>query len=194
MRPSSPVNLRLRAYIAFRMSYHRLVTALCTRPRWQDWQLALGLLAGFSLLVLPLGFWHHWLVPTVALPWPQSIWLAGRVLVIPALVEESFWRVLMLPHKTEILTPQQRWLLGIPMLALFVMMHLLSSVTLYPNGFPTFFNPIFLFATALLGLICTIAYWRSGSVWVPVAMHWLVVFVWLMFLGGYGRLRLGDLG
>lgn len=189
-----PVKLRLRAYIAFRMSYHRLVTALQTCPRWRDWQLAAGLLAGFSLLVVPLGFWQHWLVPTVALPWPQSGWLAGRVLVVPALVEEGFWRVLMLPHKNEILTPQQRWLVGIPMLTLFVLMHLLSSLTVYPSGFPTFFSPIFLFATALLGLICTITYWRSGSMWVPVAIHWLVVFVWLMFLGGYGRLDLGDSG
>jgi predicted Abi (CAAX) family protease len=35
------------------------------------------------------------------------------------------------------------------------------------------------------------AYWASGSGWVPVAMHWLVVFVWLMFLGGYDQLGLG---
>jgi predicted Abi (CAAX) family protease len=47
-----------------------------------------------------------------------------------------------------------------------------------------------LFSALLLGLICTIAYWQSGSWWVPVAMHWLVVFVWLMFFGGYGQLGL----
>ena len=183
--------LRLRLYIALRISAHRVWMAVKTRPRWSDWALAAGLLLAFSLLVLPLGLWSQWLTPEVALPWGQGWGLAGRVLIIPALTEEGFWRVLMLPHKTEILSPKKRWLVALPMLGLFVLMHVLSSLTLYPQGFPTFVTPLFLFAATLLGLICTLAYWASGSGWVPVAMHWLVVFVWLMFLGGYNQLGLG---
>ncbi|MBD2424659.1 CPBP family glutamic-type intramembrane protease [Phormidium sp. FACHB-1136] len=183
--------LRLRLYIALRISAHRVWMAVKTRPRWSDWALAAGLLLAFSLLVLPLGLWSQWLTPEVALPWGQGWRLAGRVLIIPALTEEGFWRVLMLPHKTEILSPKKRWLVALPMLGLFVLMHVLSSLTLYPQGFPTFVTPLFLFAATLLGLICTLAYWASGSGWVPVAMHWLVVFVWLMFLGGYNQLGLG---
>lgn len=183
--------LRLRFYIAFRVSGHRLWMAVRTRPRWSDWGLAAGLLIAFGALILPLGLWNHWLIPEVALPWDQSWRLAARVLVIPALTEEGFWRVLMLPHRTEIMAPKQRWWLGLAMLGLFVIMHVMSSLTLYPQGFPTFVTPMFLLSAAALGLICTLAYWGSGSGWVPVAMHWLVVFVWLMFLGGYGRLGLG---
>jgi uncharacterized protein len=164
-----------------------------TWPQRQDWGLAAGLLGLFAIAVLPLGLWSHWLTPTLAvLPWPQSGLLASRVLLVPALLEEGFWRVLLLPHKTEIVSNRRRWLIGLPMLALFVLMHLLSSMTIYPAGFPIFATPMFLFAATLLGLICTLAYWRSGSGWVPVAMHWLVVFVWLMFLGGYGQLGLGE--
>jgi uncharacterized protein len=185
--------LRLHVYIAFRLSCHRLATAAMTWPQRQDWGLAAGLLGLFAIAVLPLGLWSHWLTPTLAvLPWPQSGLLASRVLLVPALLEEGFWRVLLLPHKTEIVSNRRRWLIGLPMLALFVLMHLLSSMTIYPAGFPIFATPMFLFAATLLGLICTLAYWRSGSGWVPVAMHWLVVFVWLMFLGGYGQLGLGE--
>ncbi|MFH7242724.1 MAG: type II CAAX prenyl endopeptidase Rce1 family protein [Spirulina sp.] len=184
-------SLQLRLYIALRVSLHRLGMAVKTRPRWSDWGQAAILLGAFSLVVLPLGLGSHWLTPGVALPWPQGLRLAARVLVVPALMEEGFWRVLMLPHKTEILTPKKRWLVGLPMLGLFVLMHVFSSLTLYPQGFPTFVAPIFLLSATLLGLICTLAYWASGSGWVPVAMHWLVVFVWLMFLGGYDQLGLG---
>lgn len=162
-----------------------------TRPRPSDWGLAAALLLAFTGLIVPLGLWSHWLTPTVALPWPQGFGLAARVLVIPALTEEGFWRVLMLPHRTERLSPQKRWLVGLAMLLMFVAMHVLSSLTLYPQGFPTFVTPLFLLAATLLGFICTLSYWVSGSGWVPVGIHWLVVFVWLMFLGGYDQLGLG---
>ncbi|MEB3288679.1 MAG: CPBP family glutamic-type intramembrane protease [Leptolyngbya sp.] len=184
--------LRLRLYIALCVGLHRLKMAGKTCPRWSDWGLAVGLLAGFSALIIPLGLWQHWLTLGVALPWPQAMGLALRVLVIPALTEESFWRVLMLPHKTERLTPPRRWRVGVLMLSLFVLAHVISSLTIYPQGFPTFVTPLFLLSTTLLGLICTLTYWVSGSGWVPVAIHWLVVFVWLMFLGGYDQLRLGT--
>lgn len=154
--------------------------------------MAAGLLLAFAGLIVPLGLWSHWLTPTVALPWPQGFGLALRVLMIPALTEEGFWRVLMLPHRTERLAPRKRWLIGLAMLLMFVAMHVLSSLTLYPQGFPTFVTPLFLLAATLLGFICTLSYWVSGSGWMPVVIHWLVVFVWLMFLGGYGRLGLGP--
>jgi predicted Abi (CAAX) family protease len=159
--------LRLRLYITLRISAHRIWMAVKTRPRWSDWGLAALLLLAFSLIVLPLGLESHWLTPGIALPWPQGLRLAARVLVLPALTEEVFWRVLMLPHKTEILTPKKRWLVGLPMLGLFVLMHVFSSLTIYPQGFPTFVDPIFLLSATLLGLICTVAYW-AGCPWLCI--------------------------
>ncbi|HSM80037.1 MAG TPA: CPBP family glutamic-type intramembrane protease [Nodosilinea sp.] len=183
--------LRLRAYIALRLTVHRLRQAATTRPRPRHWLLALGLTVALGLVAVPLGLRSQFLSPTVAnLAWPDGLRLAGRVLLVPALLEEGFWRVLLLPHPTEIMSDRKRWRLGLPMLGLFVVVHPLNAMTLYPMALATFTNPVFLLSAALLGLICTIAYWQSGSWWLVTAMHWLVVTVWLLFLGGYSALGL----
>jgi predicted Abi (CAAX) family protease len=181
--------LRLRAYITFRLVKHRLIKALTTRPSGPDWWLAGQLMAMFTLAIVPLGLATHLLTPTLAnVTWAGSLGLALRVLVIPAIVEEGFWRVMLLPHRTEIVAPNKRWAWGLPVLGMFVLMHPLNALTFYPVALATFIHPMFLVATALLGLFCTVTYWRSGSGWVPITMHWLVVIVWLMFFGGYDRL------
>ena len=184
--------LRLHLYIALRLTVHRLRQAATTWPQPQDWRLAAGLTVALGLAVVPLGLLSHFLTPTLAdVTWPEGLALAARVLLVPALIEEGFWRVLLLPHPTELISPGKRWQVGLPMLGLFVVMHPLNAMTLYPTAFATFTNPMFLLSATLLGLICTIAYWRSGSWWVVAAMHWLVVTVWLLFLGGYSLLNLG---
>jgi uncharacterized protein len=183
--------LRLRAYIALRLTLHRLQQAATTWPRFNDWLIAAGLTVGLGLVIVPMGLLSNFLTPTLAdVTWGDGLRLAGRSLVMPALLEEGFWRVLVLPHPTEIMSDRKRWRLGLPMLGLFVVMHPLNAMTLYPMAFATFTNPVFLLTAALLGLICTFMYWRSGSLWVVTAMHWLVVVVWLLFLGGYTSLRL----
>jgi uncharacterized protein len=184
-------NLRLRAYITLRLTAHRLWEAATTRPQPYDWLLAAGLTAVLGLVAVPVGLLSHFLTPTLAdVSWVDSLRLAARVMVVPALLEEGFWRVLMLPHPTEIMSDRKRWRLGLPMLGLFVVMHPLNAMTLYPAGFITFTNPVFLLSAALLGLICTVVYWQSGSLWVVATMHWLVVTVWLLFFGGYSALGL----
>ncbi|MBW4481543.1 MAG: CPBP family intramembrane metalloprotease [Tildeniella torsiva UHER 1998/13D] len=183
--------LRLHAYIALRLTLHRLRQAATTWPPAQDWALAAGLTVALGLVTIPLGLRSHFLAPTLAdITWGDGLLLAARVLLVPALLEEGFWRVLLLPHPTEIMSDRRRWRLGLPMLGLFVVMHPLNAMTLYPVAFATFSNPVFLLSAALLGLICTIVYWKSGSWWVVAAMHWLVVMVWLVFLGGYSALSL----
>ncbi|MGG6241068.1 CPBP family glutamic-type intramembrane protease [Nodosilinea sp. AN01ver1] len=183
--------LRLRAYIALKLTLHRLRQAATTWPQPQDWLLAVGLTLALGAVMVPVGLGSDFLSPVIAdVGWAGGLRLAARVLVVPALLEEGFWRVLMLPHPSEIISDRKRWRLGLPMLGLFVVMHPLNAMTLYPIAFATFTNPVFLLAAALLGLICTIVYWKSGSLWVVTAMHWLVVTVWLLFLGGYQALRL----
>ena len=183
--------LRLRAYIALRLTLHRLRQAATTWPQPHDWLLAAGLTVALGLVTVPLGVLSHFLSPGLAdVTWADGLRLAVRVLVVPALLEEGFWRVMLLPHPTEIMSDRKRWRLGLPMLGLFVVMHPLNAMTFYPMAFATFTNPVFLLSAALLGLACTIAYWRSGSWWVVAAMHWLVVTVWLLFLGGYSALGL----
>jgi predicted Abi (CAAX) family protease len=188
-------NLRLRFYVATWLVRHRLVKAATTRPRPQDWIWAGTLLGVYTLFVIPLGITSHLFLPDLsALTWADNLRIAGRALLFPAIVEEGFWRVLLLPHKSEPMSDRKRWLIGLPILAMFVLMHPLNALTFYSQAFTTFTDPIFLIATTALGLICTIAYWKSGSWWVPATIHWLVVVVWLIYLGGYGRLHTWPTG
>ncbi|MBE9112971.1 CPBP family intramembrane metalloprotease [Nodosilinea sp. LEGE 07298] len=183
--------LRLRAYIALKLTLHRLRQAATTWPQVRDWRLAVGLTLALGAVTLPLGLRNGFLSLGIAdITWVDGLWLAARVLLVPALLEEGFWRVLLLPHPTEIMSDRKRWRLGLAMLGLFVVIHPLNAMTLYPTGFATFTNPVFLLSAALLGLACTVVYWQSGSWWLIAAMHWLVVTVWLLFLGGYSTLGL----
>ncbi|MFB2837851.1 type II CAAX prenyl endopeptidase Rce1 family protein [Floridanema evergladense] len=81
------------------------------------------------------------------------------------------------------------WFWGSLSLVLFIIYHPMNAVTFFPAGRKTFFNPIFLLLAAVLGIVCSVVYLQSGSLWLPVIIHWLVVVVWLVFLGGYKQLH-----
>lgn len=182
--------LQLRFYISIRLLRHRLVEAVSTRPTLQDWLFAAQLLVLFGIIVIPLGLLDGLMTLNPHdLPWRVKPLIILRALVFPAVVEEGFWRVLLLPHKTERMGNGKRWLLGLPILAMFVLMHPLNGMTFYPAAFTIFTNPVFLISTTLLGLICMMAYWRSGSLWVPAAIHWVIVVMWLLVFGGYAKLH-----
>ncbi|CAJ1355602.1 unnamed protein product, partial [Effrenium voratum] len=88
----------------------------------------------------------------------------------------------------------QQWLWALAWLALFVLYHLpsgqlLSRCGLTRDGGRTFQDPRFLALAAALGLACSGVYLASGSLWAAVAVHWLPVCLWLLFLGGEQRLR-----
>ena len=108
-----------------------------------------------------------------------------RVLLLPALVEEILFRVLPNPHPQE-----DAGRVGVLMsaglsLAAYVLLHPLAD--LLDSGQTPFMEPAFLLLAALLGTACLLLYRRSGSLWPPVALHWLVVVGWLTF-GGSGLL------
>lgn len=181
--------LHLRTRIFLSLLRYRLSRAVLTRPSWQDWVWASQLLLGYAAVVIPLGLSSGLIQLAPAnLTLTASILLAVRVMLFPAMLEEIFWRATLLPYKTERVSDRKRWFAGISSLCCFVLMHPLNSMTFYTTAFSTFTNPVFLVSTTLLGLICMLTYWRSGSLWVPATCHWLIVFVWLMFCGGYERL------
>src|SRR5204862_7150066 len=92
--------------------------------------------------------------------------------------------VALLPHPSERPPMGTRLLAGMISLCLFVASHPLKEwKERSPRSF-AFKDPTFLFLATLLGLMCTVAYMRSGSLWPPLVMHWVVVFIWLGFLGG----------
>jgi predicted Abi (CAAX) family protease len=161
---------------------HRLTAAICTWPRSSDWLYAAILLTLYSAIYLPIGFSTGFLTWQPQTHW-ANLWGVGvGALVSPSLTEELVFRVLLIPHRTELLRPGGRWLWLVLSLIGFIIYHPLN-----PGG-PAFFNsPIFLWGAGLLGLICSLSYFNSGSLWTAVGLHWAIVVVWLLFLGGLAK-------
>ena len=169
---------------------YRLITAISTLPSAQDWLFSALLLLGLSLISLPLGFYLGFLqFDILKASWVKVATITGRTFFFPGVSEELFVRVLLLPHPSENASISAQWLWGCISLAVFIIYHPLNALSFFPAGRQTFFNLVFLLLAALLGIVCSIAYLKSGSVWPPVAIHWLVVVVWLLLLGGYGKLN-----
>ncbi|BAY08553.1 CPBP family glutamic-type intramembrane protease [Calothrix sp. NIES-2098] len=169
---------------------HRLKKAISTIPAVSSWVNSILLLVFYTLIALPLGLYFGFLkfgLPQLTLE--KIIQVIFICLFAPAIAEEIFFRVLLLPHLTEDVSTVKKILWGCISLAIFIVYHPLNALTAYPAGFPTFMNPVFLLQAALLGIACTIAYFQSGSLWPSVVIHWIIVVVWLLFFGGYERLN-----
>jgi predicted Abi (CAAX) family protease len=109
-------------------------------------------------------------------------------LLHPAFFEELFFRVLFIPHRSETVSGLALWGWIFLSLSCFIVCHPLNAISFFPQAKEVFFDPVFLFLAAVLGGVCTLVYWYSGSVWPAVVLHWVVVVVWLLLLGGYERL------
>lgn len=158
-------------------------------PTLQHWLVIAAMLVIYSIIAIPLGFKLKFLHLQIwSANWIDKCWLIWRCLFLPAIVEELFFRVLLLPHPLENANWLQWSLWGIGSLLLFVFYHPLNAKTFFKAGFPTFFNPVFLGLAALLGIICTVAYALTGSLFVVVVIHWVVVVVWLIVFGGIEKL------
>lgn len=168
-----------------------LLNRLRAAKRWptvRHWAEALVVTAAYLLLALPLALRWGLIDPVNR---PEATALAAmllRVLFLPALVEELLFRVLANPHPREQATLREVVAAGSLSLVAYVLAHPLVG---YVSGVSTpFMRPEFLLLTALLGSACLLIYRRSGSLWPPVALHWLVVSGWLAF-GGEGLLPAG---
>ncbi len=175
----------------------RIVSILVARvlgalklPNLWDWSVALGGLLAYAAIALPIGFSQGFLQVQV---WKASKWqyllLAVQLFLMPSLLEELIFRVVMLPYPGAGVTEQQWILWAIASLVIFVICHPLNAKTLYKNADPTFFNPIFLTLTLLLGIACIGVYYFTGSLLTITVIHWGVVVLWLMVLGGLERLH-----
>lgn len=152
-------------------------------------EVILGALLLYGAIALPYGFKSKFLSRQVALENPVIFGIdLVRLLFLPALVEEAIFRVLLLPHPTEGLSEWRWWLVALFGLGLFVSYHLLSARTYYKPGNPTFFDHRFIVLVTWLGIVLTLAYRITGSLWIVTAVHWVVVAVWLYGLGGNARL------
>jgi predicted Abi (CAAX) family protease len=168
---------------------HRLITAITTLPVWQNWLEALAWLSIYACLALGIGFKTGFL-QRAPLVFSRGLMLriAITTFFFPGVSEEVFFRALLLPVPDEMVSMQHSGLWGAIALSLFVIYHPLNGLSFFPKGRTTFTNPLFLLLAAGLGGICTIVYFHSASLWVPVMVHWLVVLIWLIWLGGYAQL------
>lgn len=169
--------------------FTRTLGAIKLSPLWQ-WIEALGILCVYAAIALPIGFSQRFLQFKL---WQASQWqyalLSVRLFFMPALVEEFVFRVLLIPAPRAGVTEQAWAVWAIFSLLLFIAYHPINAKTFYKRGNPTFFDPVFLVLTGLLGVACTVAYLLTGSLLIITLIHWIVVTAWLMLFGGMEKLE-----
>lgn len=158
----------------------RITTAFWSIPSDRDWLIITILLLVYGLVAIPIGIKWKFIIIESQLSWQKILTVATVAFIAPALLEELCFRVLLIPHPTENIVSAKLWFYIVLSLFLFVIYHPLNIFVKHN----TFKNSIFLFLATLLGITCTIAYLKSGSLWSPVIIHWIVVVVWILWLGG----------
>ncbi|PSN77442.1 CPBP family intramembrane metalloprotease domain-containing protein, partial [filamentous cyanobacterium CCP4] len=162
----------------------RLTEAFAAGLSWPMGLLGLAAIALYGLVALPVGLWTGFLVCQSVVPSPLNLGLDMlRRFIAPALVEETIFRVMLLPHPAEGV-PEGRWLLwGSISLTAFILYHVALDKTLYKGAGAGLSEPRFLVLAGWLGLVLSGAYWLTGSLWLVVLIHWVVVLVWVYGLG-----------
>lgn len=163
----------------------RLWAGLVTLPSLAGWLLTWQLLFGYAVVALAIGFKSGFLTFTLLHDnFGRNVRSLIQLFLMPALVEEIGFRLLLIPHPIETATSNNIYLWSLVSLSLFIIYHPFNALTAYKLGNPTFMDWRFLTLTGLLGVVCTIAYLATGSIWSAVIIHWLVVAAWLKCLGG----------
>ncbi|WP_339136310.1 MAG: CPBP family glutamic-type intramembrane protease [Candidatus Electrothrix sp. GW3-4] len=111
--------------------------------------------------------------------------------LFPALLEESFFRGLIIPLNTRQRGKQTILLFTLLSATLFTLWHPLNALTINPGAQVFFCDPYFLVIVFCLGMACSLSYISSQSLWVPIIIHWLTVVIWVLFLGGRNLLLQG---
>lgn len=146
---------------------------------WQAWApvpvyIFIALAIGFGTGLLKFEWQQAQIAPLLPI----------TLFVFPSLLEEAFFRGILIPR--DILQS------GIPKAALavvgstilYVAWHPLNAFAVHHAAAGLFWDPWFLMIVFALGLTCGYAYVVSGSIWVPILIHWATVLVWVFFLGG----------
>ena len=169
--------------------YEKVISAILAIPTTKDWIVATMLLLMIISICLPLGIWCKFLeirIPKLSARGVISV-LVSRFL-FPCFAEELIFRVLLLPAQNSDIPIKTQLFLGIGSLIVYVVSHPLNANLFYKKASGIFTNSFFLLSTTILGIACTLAYMTSGSIWTPVAIHWITVISWLLALGGYSKL------
>jgi predicted Abi (CAAX) family protease len=132
----------------------------------------IGSLTGFFKIgILRTNIWVMVLLPVSLFFWPS-------------LLEETFFRGVLLPHKGRKLSRRYLLLYSFFNILAFIVWHPLNALTINRLAYPIFTNPIFLCLATFMAIACTVTYLKSGSIWIPIVIHWLTVLIWVFFLSG----------
>jgi predicted Abi (CAAX) family protease len=157
----------------------RIRAALTTWPKLHDWlEFALSALL-FAAVCAAVGFSTHLLhlAPRGA---GDILRVSATVLIAPALSEELVFRGAMIPGRDE---GKSAFVAIVVSSGLFTLWHVIETSFL-PGGAAFFRRFDFLLIAALLGLLCAVLRYRSGSLWTAVALHWGAAVAWIGWLGG----------
>lgn len=174
---------------------NRITAAITTGVDIKGWLIIFSILLIYATISIPMGLKTGCLIIT-PLPkgWFKKILSMIRVLIIPVIPEELLFRVILLPHPFTEKVPEMQWMIiAIIVLAVFIFYHPILALTVFPPGYPTFLDPIFLAYAGLLGLACTVAYQLTGSFWGIAFIHWLIDWLWIYYLGGRTKLAKYDI-
>lgn len=182
--PLAPTNL-FGEVPFFSFVLRRIFFSMVLLPEPREWGITVLLLLIYGAIAVPIGLKSGFLQwrPIKQKPL-QFIKTLFFLFLSPALWEELVFRVFLLPYPDELNSPAITFSLAMLSLILFVLYHPLNALVFYKVGNPTFFQPVFLGLTALLGATCTIAYLLTGSLWTITVLHWVVVVIWLLCLNG----------
>lgn len=142
-----------------------------------------------ALVAVPYGLKSGYLKWRLSLQQPLKVLLnLVKLFFFPALVEEIIFRVMLLPHPVEGV-PLGSWLAWAALgLGLFVLYHWLLSQIRSRAG-RALRDRRFLLMAGWAGLILTLLYGRTGSMWAVTIVHWDVAVFWIYCFGGLQRLQ-----
>ena len=144
---------------------------------------AWALVPPFAAFALAIGF-PTGLLRYSPLPLPTALLLAFTLFIMPSLLEEAFFRGVLIPRSAADRGRRRSARAVALSTLLFVAWHPINALAFNHSAIPVFLDPWFLLVVAALGVTCGYAYVVSKSVWVPTMIHWITVFVWVLFLGG----------
>jgi uncharacterized protein len=168
-----------------RSRFQSVRTAFQTIPSMTTWFKCAGVFAGFIALTAYLGLASGLVYYEPAIgDWQRAVVLSLILFIAPSLLEEVFFRGLLVPHSREGMSQIQVISQIILSVSVFVLWHPFNGWLFSPAVWPIFSSLMFLVLAALFGLAASIAYRISGSIWPSVVMHWLTVVSWVLFFGG----------
>jgi predicted Abi (CAAX) family protease len=159
-----------------------------TIPDGWDWLLTGAILLSFGAVMFAIGvsqgflYWHPWQAP-----WYRQLGSWLKLLFLPALWQEYVFRVLLIPYPKDWIPEPIWWAWAFLALGIFVGGHWLYARSSRKTGYATIANPAAWILLTLLGLACTVTYRFTGSLWTITVLHWLVVSIWWLLLGGKQR-------